>query len=384
MKTITARALPITAWALISASALFAQSLAGTWQGTLQMVQAPGGQLRTVVKIATTHADNLQATFYSIDQGAQGFPSSSVSVQGTNVRIVIPGVGGIFQGRLSLDGNSMVGTWAQGPEPVLLNLTRTTPQMEWAIPEPPKPPRPMPGDADPSFEVATIKASRPDEQGKGIGVRGRRITTVNTTLSDLITFSYGVHARQIVGAPSWVETEKYDIAAQPEGDGQPNDQQWKQMIQKLLADRFHLLIHREERELSVYAIAVTRGGPKLTRSTGDPNGLPGLGFRGRLGALAARNANMSDLAGLLQGAVVDRPVVDRTGIKGRFDFTLDWSPDEFQFAGVGGYKPPAAPAADALPGLYIAIQLQLGLKLEPTRAVADVLVIDHVEKVSEN
>ena len=109
----------------------------------------------------------------------------------------------------------------------------------------------------------------------------------------------------------------------------------------------------------MYAIAVGKNGPKLTKSEGDPNGLPGLFFRG-LGLLTVRNANMGDLAQLFQGSVLDRPVVDQTGIKGRYDFELKWTPDETQFGGMGIKVPPPSDKADAPPDLYTAIQEQLG------------------------
>ncbi len=202
-------------------------------------------------------------------------------------------------------------------------------------------------------------------------------------MSDLLTFAYGLHARQIVDAPSWVESEKYDLLAKPDGEGQPNDKQWKAMVQKLLANRFQLKFHRDKKELSVYAIVIGKNGSKLTTSDAPPNNLPGLFFR-RLGSLVVRNATMADFAGVMQGAVLDRPVVDQTGLTGRYDFTLDWTPDEFQFVGFGPNAPRPAPAPDAPPDLYSAIQQQLGLKIESTRAPTEVMVIDHVEKPSEN
>jgi uncharacterized protein (TIGR03435 family) len=132
----------------------------------------------------------------------------------------------------------------------------------------------------------------------------------------------------------------------------------------------------------VYAITVGKTGPKLTKSEGDPNGLPGLFFRG-LGVLPARNATMADFAGVMQAAVLDRPVVDQTGLPGRYDFTLTWTPDEFQFGGLG-MKPPATSEGATAPDLFTAMQQQLGLKLESTKAPAEILVIDRVEKPSEN
>jgi uncharacterized protein (TIGR03435 family) len=121
----------------------------------------------------------------------------------------------------------------------------------------------------------------------------------------------------------------------------------------------------------------------LTKSEGDPNGLPGLFFHA-LGDLHVTNANMADFAGLMQEAVLDRPVLDQTGLNGRFDFTLKWTPDDSQFGGMGAKIPPPTDSANAPPALYTAIQEQIGLKLDATKAPAEVLVIDHVEKPSEN
>ncbi|HWB84213.1 MAG TPA: TIGR03435 family protein [Bryobacteraceae bacterium] len=365
--------------AALSGEALFAQSITGTWQGTLQA----GRDLRIVIKISTTPADALAAVLYSIDQGGQPMPAGSVALQGSTVKITVPGIGGTYEGKLGADGNSIAGTWTQGPKPLPLNLTRATEATAWVIPAPPPRTKPMAADANPVFEVATIKPSKPNAPGKAFMVRGRQFSTLNTTAADLITFAYGMHPRQIAGGPPWLETDKYDLLAKPDGEGQPNDRQWKTMVQKLLAERFKLTFHREKKELSVYVLSVAKGGPKLTKSTGDPNGLPSLFFQG-IGTLPCRNANMADLAGVLQGAVLDRPVVDQTGLQGRFDFLLKWTPDEFQFTNLGVKPPPQSDNPDAPPDLFKAVQDQLGLKLEPGKAPAEVLVIDHVEKPSEN
>ena len=150
------------------------------------------------------------------------------------------------------------------------------------------------------------------------------------------------------------------------------------MFQKLLADRYKLTFHHENKELSVYAIVPGKNGPKLTKSEGDPNGLPGLFFR-KLGVLTCRNANMVDFARTMQASVLDRPVVDQTGLTGRFDFELKWTPDETQFSGLGVRVPTATDDANAPPDLYTAIQEQLGLKLTATKAPVEVVVIDRVE-----
>jgi uncharacterized protein (TIGR03435 family) len=150
-----------------------------------------------------------------------------------------------------------------------------------------------------------------------------------------------------------------------------------------MADRFQLTFHHEKKELSVYALVVAKGGPKITKSDGNPNGPPALLFRG-LGKLPARNTTMADFASVMQRAVLDRPVVDQTGIEGRYDFVLDWTPDETQFASLGGVPPGLGDKADAPPDLFTAIQQQAGLKLEPTKALVDVMVVDKVEKSSAN
>ena len=367
--------------AALAAHAMFAQDLTGTWQGALKLPN--GKEYRTVVKVSKAEGGALRGMFYSIDQSGQGVAANPITLQGSTVKMSISGIGGSYEGKLEAGGDAITGNFSQGPTPLPLNLKRATPETAWAIPEPPPPPKPMAADATPEFEVATIKPATPDRPGKGFMVRGRQFSTLNTSLADLITFAYGIHTKQITGAPSWVETEKFDLAAQPNGEGQPNDKQWKAMIQKLLADRFKLAFHRDKKELSVYAITVGKNGPKLTKSESTSN-LPGLFFRG-LGNLPAVNATMADFAGVMQGAVLDRPVVDQTGIQGRWDFTLLWTPDEFQFGGLG-VKPPPPPANNtaAPPDLFTAFQEQLGLKLEATKAMAEVFVIDKVAKPTEN
>jgi bla regulator protein blaR1 len=372
------------ALSMLIPAALFAVALqaqldvTGTWQGTLQA----GRELRTVVKISKTGAD-LTAVLYSIDQGGGALPASGVTLQGSTLRFGVPGVGATYEGKISADGTSITGAMTQGDKPLTLNLKRATAETAWAIPEPAARPKPMAADANPTFEVATIKPSQPDTPGVAITIRGRSLQTRNTTLSNLVTFAYGLHPRQITGAPPWLESEKFDVTAQPDGEGQPNEKQWRSMLQQLLADRFKLTFHREKKELPVYALLVDKNGSKLTKNDTDPNGLPGLFFRG-LGVLPARNATMVDFAGLLQTAVLDRPVVDQTGLTGRFDFTLTWTPDETQFGGLGIRVPPPTDSATAPPGLFTAVQEQLGLKLDSTKAPVDVLVVDRVEKPTEN
>jgi uncharacterized protein (TIGR03435 family) len=358
-----------------------AQSIADTWQGTLHA----GRDLRTVVKITKADDGGYKAVFYSIDQGGDGLPVNKITVDGTTVKMTLTMIAGTYEGKLSPDGKTITGTWSQGPNPLPLVLTRATPETEWTIPPPtPKLP-PMDANANPSFEVATIKPSKPDDQRKAFIVQGRHFKIINQPLVQILCFAYDVQAKQLINLPPWAETDKYDIDAEPDGVGAPSSKQWKSMLQKLVAERFKLTSHRDKRELPVYVLSVAKGGPKLTKSEGDPNGLPALFFRGKLGDLGVRNANMADFTGLMQSAVLDRPVIDQTELSGRYDFTLVWTPDDSQFGGMGvKIPPPAADDGKAPPNLYTAIQEQIGLKLDATKAPADVMVVDHVEKPSEN
>ena len=215
--------------------------------------------------------------------------------------------------------------------------------------------------------------------------KGHQFFTINTTLDDLITFAYGLHVRQVVGGPAWATSEKYDLDGKVAGESQPGDAQWKVMIQKLLADRFKLTFHREPREVSVYELTVGRNGPKLAPSKADPTSLPGMGFRG-FGNMPVSNATMADFAAMMQGSVLDRPMIDHTGLEGRYDFVLKWTPDDSQFIGMRppGLIPPGNDNPNAPPNLFTAIQEQLGLKLESAKAPVDVMIIDHAEKPTAN
>ena len=131
------------------------------------------------------------------------------------------------------------------------------------------------------------------------------------------------------------------------------------------------------------AAAQSRAQSPTDSKTQSIAGLPGFGLRG-LGALTVHNSSMSDFAGMMQETVMDRPVIDQTGLPGRYDFNLNWTPDDSQFGGMGGKIPPPADNTNPPPNLYTAIQEQIGLKLDATKAPTDVMVVDHVEKPSEN
>jgi uncharacterized protein (TIGR03435 family) len=237
-------------------------------------------------------------------------------------------------------------------------------------------PTKMAADADPSFEVATVKLSSPDERGTSMHTEGRRFTIRNQTIHNLLAFAIGVHSKQIVDEPEWLATDRYDIDGVIDTEGQPSLKQLQSMTKKLLADRFALKMHEETRDLSVYALMVAKDGLKLTKSQGDPNLLGDENDQNHNGVVtqSITNMSMTDFTLIMQ-YFVDRPIVDQTGLAGKWDFKWTWTSDESHLP---------TDLADPPPGMFTAIQEQLGLKLEAKRAPANVYVIDHMERPSAN
>ena len=313
---------------------------------------------------------------------------SSVTLDGSAFKCAIDLIGGAYAGTLSSDGNTLAGTWTQGGNALPLTLVRATKETAWEIPAPPPPPKLMAADADPAFEVATIK---PNDSGatsmRGLTVNGRNFRTRASSLGDLIAFAYNIQAKQIVNGPEWMDKDRYDIDAVPDVEGAPNPEQVRMMIRKLLADRFKLTFHHEKRDLSAFVLTVGKGGPKLT-PTQLSGPLPGIGASpGPTGlTFNVANGTLNDFCGFMQMLVLDRPVVNQTGLTAKYDFHVTFTPDESEFNG----HPPMlngathADGVEPAPGLFDAMQQQLGLKLEAQKTAVDVIAIDHVEKPSAN
>lgn len=234
------------------------------------------------------------------------------------------------------------------------------------------------------FEVATIKPVEHDpKSSRYITMQGlNRFVEKDYTLKLLIAAAYNLNPRAISGGPAWVESDHYDIVAVTPGEVRPNHDEQMAMLRNLLTDRFKLSFHRELKELAIYELELAKTGPKLKASTASPDEPPQListVYPQRM-VMPARNATMDDFVSILQRAILDRPVVDKTGLSGRYDFDLEWAPDETQF---GGEIPPASAEASAAP-LFTAIQQQLGLRLEATRGPIEALVVDEVQRPSAN
>jgi uncharacterized protein (TIGR03435 family) len=261
-----------------------------------------------------------------------------------------------------------------------------------------------PAAGGPTFEVASIKANHSGDGRIGLGMQPGGRYTAQKPLRLIIQNAYRVQGFQVVNAPDWTQSERYDISAK--ADGTPTQEQVQQMVQALLADRFKLQVHRETKEMPIYALVMAREdgrlGPKLKVSTAEcgnagrgrggvqPPPAPGqplqCGMRLGPGNLLGGGMTMTNLATSIANSV-NRVVVDRTGLTGNYDFELIWTPELPQGGGPGGGlgPPGGGPNIDPNgPSLFTAVQEQLGLKLDSTRGPVETLVIDRVERPTEN
>jgi uncharacterized protein (TIGR03435 family) len=267
--------------------------------------------------------------------------------------------------------------------------------------------------ASPAFEVASVKRNKSGQPFSASSIPpGGRFTVTNLTLRQLILMANQIERFQLSDEPAWLDSERFDIvakapaelsaalAAPPPANGPTLIQL---MLRQLLADRFRLVTHNETRELPIYALVLARSdqrlGPQLHSSTtdcaapaatrrGDPPQAPGerpsCGVRGGPGQFLAGGVSMAQLASYFLSGLVQRPVIDRTGLTGTFDIALTWTPNEMPQGTPLSGAPPLPPIDPNGPSIFTAVQEQLGLKLESTKGPVDLLVIDHVEHPSED
>jgi uncharacterized protein (TIGR03435 family) len=237
----------------------------------------------------------------------------------------------------------------------------------------------------PGFEVATIKPTPPDDRsGRYMRMQStRQFLAKGYTLRALVSAAYDLPPRAISGGPDWIDIERYDIVGLVPGEKRPPLDEQMAMLRKLLSERFKLALHTESKEFQVYVLTVSRSGSKLKESSATPDEqavLVNSVYPDHI-LLPARNATTAQFASMLQRAVLDRPVLDKTNLPARYDFDLAWTADETQF---GGNLPPVPPQNVTKPPLFEALQQQLGLRLDSTRAAIDAIVIDGVQRPTEN
>jgi uncharacterized protein (TIGR03435 family) len=229
----------------------------------------------------------------------------------------------------------------------------------------------------PAFDVATVKLNKTGGRGAypGLAPGGQRFTATNLPLLALIMLAYDATPRQISGVPPAFNTEGYDVEAKC--DHPITKEQAARMLQTLLAERFSLTLHRENREQPIYALIVAKNGPKLQETT-DPSPTPDLHKTAR--GFSYKATPLSTLT-LILSQQVGRTVVDKTGLTGRYDFSLEYAIDRTGRGNPETSEP--SPDPDGLPSVYTALQEQLGLKLESQKGPVEFIVVDHAEKPVE-
>jgi uncharacterized protein (TIGR03435 family) len=267
----------------------------------------------------------------------------------------------------------------------------------------PPPPPPPPGAAQmamkldptlviPPFDVISVKPAKDTRTRLLFTTDGLRGTGL--TVRFLIYEGFGgINGEQVVGEPAWSSTEGFDIEAKVAPADVPTlarmtfDQR-RTMYQTILADRFKLVVHHETRELPIYVLSVAKGGSKLKPSAPDDPAAQTtrrIGMMMTNGKITANGAQITTLVTILSRNL-GRTVVDKTGLTGNYDFTLEYAPEEgaaAQSGAAAGGAQPVSPS-DSAPSIFTALQEQLGLKLESTKGPVDVIVIDHIEKPTEN
>ena len=226
---------------------------------------------------------------------------------------------------------------------------------------------------DPEFEVATVKPSRSGIGGyPSINTHLRNLTVTNASVLDLIKWSYHLRAEQIKGGPPWMTDMKFDIVGQPDFAGKPTPEQHRLMMRKLLAERFHLAVHETQQVSSVYALSLLDGTLKMVLSNpqNGHNGISTKKLADSTTALQFSFTTIPDLLYVLMNSIQDRPVVDETGLRGEYDFTLI-----VPTAALEGNADPE----DLTAALFKAVR-SIGLQLRPKKAPVNITLIDRVAK----
>ncbi len=371
------RAILSVAAFLLTAAALHAQTIAGVWQGTLPMAaagqgSAGGSGLRIVFHVDQKPDGSLRGVMAMIDRG-NTIPLTSATLSAPNVAFVLSDDVN-FHGKLSADGSTIAGTWVQGRQSFPLTLSLATADTLWKREGPAALP-PMAADADPSYEVATIKPASPDAQHSLYDLHARDLNGSGLTATELIKIAYNVRGRQVLGGPPWLNQTRYDIVAKPDTPGQPSEDQTRLMVHKLLTERFHLVSHTSQQDFPVLALTLDPKAPRPTPS--DPKLNPNSGMSGRRDGddmvLQVTGTTIHDFIGFVMNTFQSRQLVDETGLPGTYDITLR----------VAGAAQGHLSDEDFGNALVLAAQ-HAGFKLVSKKAPLTVVVVDHIDIPTPN
>jgi uncharacterized protein (TIGR03435 family) len=221
-----------------------------------------------------------------------------------------------------------------------------------------------------SFDVASVKLNQSGGESRRAGTSpGGAFTATNVTLKLLISRAYGVAEAQIEGGPGWIDTETYDIAAKADTPLEMSREEVRPCLQALLAERFQLAVHRGTKPGAVFSLVLAKNGPKFRQHSGSGQAGISLSSDSGMAAITGTKITMARLAEYLSNQA-GRPVIDDTGLKGEYDFRVEWAADE---------KP-----GSQMPSVFTALQEQLGLKLNATRGTIEVIVVDRAERAVAN
>jgi uncharacterized protein (TIGR03435 family) len=380
---LSAAAFILCAWVLVftaglpghSQSAAGAQSIAGKWQGTLTIATPQGNRDNRLVFTIDKSADGSLhggITFIDFDRS---MPLTSVTFSAPDVTFAQGDAGFTIRGKLSADGRSIAGDFLQGDRSFPLTLQLANADTLWKREGPAALP-PMAANADPSFEVATIKPAKPDEQHPIFDLRAHTFNATGTSAKELIKTVWNIRGRQVIGGPPWLEEQKYDIVAEPDTPGRPSEEQSRAMIHKLLTERFHLAAHTDTQMYPVLALTLDPKAPRPPAS--DPKYGDSLAMFGRRDGedlvIHISGATIPQMLGFIMNTFQARQLVDETGLTGTFNITL-------RLVGVAS----GGPISDEDFGnALVQATQQTGFKFVSKKEPLPVVVVDHIDPPTPN
>jgi len=372
----------LAAAAVIFAAAitpLHAQSIAGTWQGTLPIAaSAQGSSYNTgSPRVVFTIEKSADGTFHGgitfIDRGAT-VPLTSVTFSAPDVTFAESHAAFTYRGKLSADGKSIAGTWTQSNQsfPLTLQFATTDVASTRVVPAPLPP---MAADADPSFEVATIKPATPDEAHALFNLRARNFSATGVTATELIKIAWNVRGRQVIGGPPWLNDKRYDIVAEPDTPGLPSEEQNRVMVHKLLTERFHLQAHTGQQDYPVLALTIDPKAPRPVPA--DPNFSPNGGMSARRDGddivLQFSGTTIPQMLAFIMNTFQDKQLVDETGLAGIYNITLRIE---------GLTQGPVS--SDDVGSALVQAAAHAGFKFTSKKEPLLVVIVDHIDPPTPN